>query len=429
MRRDGVALVAAVLVLAGCGGTTSTDPLGSAVPVPPASESPVVSPSPSDSPPPMADANRPTYYLLPRSCTKDDGVHVVSAAADGATGHYLNRWRIKSRTPCTLNGTPRVALFEANGQRAVTHKAKYFDGGRRPHPVAIGPAKSVRVAISTYRCDVTHNPPSLTTARFDFAPNGRREDSDATVTAKLKLPTPYCPQEYPEDVGVAPIGSLDFKPHAIYVASMKSSYDPWDMATWGSADIDGDGTMDTVILEPPVHRGGDYGRMAVDLNRQVFGPGKVKSSNTYVPFRFMPGTRLQALPDLNGDGRAEIVIASPSDPAGVGYYNGVTNSLVYTLAGRRIQKVGGKHLFRLSVWARGDQAKAVACHGDEFTEVYVNIDYQPTRIVRTTYHLEGATPVRVSRTVSTSSQNSYDLLSTNRSECPGMGADGWAASD
>lgn len=420
MRRP-VGLVAAALVLSGCGGSTPS--AAPSLPAPEPSRHQVVpestpSPLPSETPPPPASTK---LVLLPHSCTAADGVQVVSRHFEGATGHGLSSWEIESRTPCTLDGTPRVALFEADGTRAVTHKAPYFMGGGTPHPVAIGPGKATMVAISTFRCDVTRNPPLLTTARFDF---GRGAATDAVVTAHLAGGAPYCPKEYPEDVGVAAIGSQDERPPGPYAVNMRSSFDPGRHPTWGAADLDGDGKPDRVVLwTTRIERGRPFARMTVHLSSE----DRTVRTKVQLDGR----VRLQALSDLNGDGRAEILIGYPLRGPGRSYGERVSDAAVFTVVGHRVAMVGGAKPFGLSfsVGMR-KRAAGVVCQGDEIVQALAARRRDGRYdVVHTTYRIRGADSAETDETAVTQALTPAELAALGRSECPGMGADGWAASD
>jgi len=427
-----VATLLALAALAACGSSTPSEPASHSVtPLTPSTSAPV-SPSPTATPSTSAD----DITLLPRSCTKADGIYVASTLRNGAGGVSYDYWRLKSHADCTLDGVPGVTLYDASGKR-VPAKVSGYSGwfgykNVRSEPTLVGPSQSATIQIAKYRCDTTANPTEMTSATFTL-PLGPGAQGDAgTIHVKLSQSLPYCPgDEGNQDVHVAPVG-YSGEPPSPYAVNLHSDFDPGDGSTWGSTDIDGDGLADTVILR-------STGRAHAMLEIE-FGDGK-RSENE---LGFRPA-RLQGFTDLNGDGVPEVLVASTTDGADAGYTFGSSESTVVELVpGDKsepmavVTKRGGPWMPYIATNGRGDLWSALQCHGEDVTEVKALLtgggryDAEGTntyKVTRTTWHLDGGKATKLGTSTKTERLASRQYGRTwlpVASSCPGIGADGWA---
>jgi hypothetical protein len=441
--------LAAALVLSGCGGSTpSSTPTPSSSPSPTESVPPPTSTSPSPSPSKQSSSPAPAgdseLELLPPSCTTKDDVHIVSSSRNGAGGTSYDYWRLKADHNCTLEGVPKVALYDSSGARVPAAVAGYsgWFGYKnvRSWPTEVGPQKTAQIQIAKYRCDTTPHPRMMTSATFTL-PLGRGAVGDAgVVRAKLSFPLPYCPHdEGNQQVHVAPVGFRDGTEPEPYAVSMHSSFDPGTAPTWGRADLDGDGLADTVIVRPNPKGG----HAMVDVE---FGDGTGSQNELALG----EPIRLQALSDLNGDGVPEILVGTTAEGVESGYAFGSSGSYVLqvTPADKGVpvsvvkRKGGRPWMPSISNYGRGDLWAALQCRDDDVTQVTALLagagpfDLTGTNaydVTRTTWHVEGATAVKVSTTKSDGVRLTSTMVdgawTPIVSDCPGMSSTGWAAND
>ena len=413
--------------LAACGSSTPSDPPSHNVtPLAPTTSAPVTA-----SPTPTTTPTTGHLTLLPPSCTKADGIYVASTLRNGAGGVSYDYWRLKSRTSCTLNGVPSVTLYDGSGEQ-VPAKVSGYSGwfgykDVQAEPTVLGPTRSATIQIAKYRCDTTPDAPEMTAADFTLPLGPEARSHAGKIHVKLSLPLLYCPHdEGNQDVHVAPLGYTNEPAHP-YAVNLRSVFDPGDAATWGAADMDGDGADDVVIVRPRQMKTS----VVIDY-----------ADGTAAATAIIGGmTRLQALSDLNGDGTPEILLASTASPSESGYAFGDSGALVLQLVDGRLALVdnGKPQQWQLtfSTDGRGDLWAGVRCRGEDVVQVSALVtgsyDTSGTNaydVTRTTWHIEDAKVTKVSSTKSKGvrlpSKVADGVAMPVQSSCPGMGANGWA---
>ena len=379
-------------------------------------------PSPSIGPSPLLGPLK----LLPPSCTAADHIRLGKVRGNGAGGDLFTEWPLLTDHPCTLYGYPSVKLLEASGEAAALryHDQWPWFGGEANapiEPVVVNDTTALTIEdvhkttihagafidIEKYRCDTTRHPKALTKAEITLPIPGARPLVGRT---HYELCDPG--DDGSQVVEVSPV-QTNAKP-APYAVNLRSSFSPYpwpyDTPTWGTADVDGDGRPDTVVLHP----GKRYkpGLLVVHL-----ASGKTLQATT----EFSQPLRLQALSDLNDDGHAEILVSTTTLGAD---YHGVfadADAEVFTVVGGRLEPVmRGKRPWRLdfSPVDEGGGENGVRCQGHTVTQVTVD-----AQLTRTTFRIEGDRAVRVGRTTSRATGDGQQYAT---SSCPGMSSDGWA---
>ncbi len=400
MRRLPLPLV--LLLLAGCGSATP-----SSAPTPTVSGStratPGSEPTIHSSPPVHLT---PAVSLMPPSCTASDGLRLAGRSGEGAGSTRFAVWKLTSGTNCTLYGRPRVALLGPKGHDLHYSTVRWSWPRTAPHPVLVGPNLYATVSIAFGRCD----------------------DAGARRTSRVRMTLPgvgivlhgrssadYCPDVYPPWLAVAPYGTWQLdgteRPmRSSYAVNLRSSFSPGTHPTWGRADVDGDGKADTVIVS-------DYGRLTVDLAN-----GRVLTTRDGLT----NPARLQALTDLNGDGRPEILVAGTTIGADRGYAFGGASSTAFAVVDGRLQAAGGKEPLQFDFYeGHGDFYAGVVCGGDTVTQVSVLAESStPLTVKRTTWRIAGAKATQLSSQTTGETGDPMTLVS---SDCPGMDRYGWAS--
>lgn len=326
---------------------------------------------------------------------------------DGATGHHFSWWRIALTEdgPCTLYGHPGIAVFDRRGHRIPL--TVVADG--RKAPLVITERRPGTVYTDRYRCDIHQLPTRSATARIRLPGVDRRFQ----VAAPWGFPVCGADDDsHSVMVGWrGPGAPRRVRPYAV---SMFDHHPPrFPFTSWGRADLDGDGDRDLVVV----------GRRW--LSARVRG----RTLTTTLPRQ--PGRRLQGLPDLDGDGHAEILIAS-GDAGWPAYRFGASTADVARLDGHRLTVLRPHHPL---AFLRGteDDFSGVQCgrRGFDFTYLAHSPGDPQSRLAVTTYRIDGERLV-AERTVrstieSADAQAVSRAISAATTRCPGLDADGWAA--
>lgn len=268
---------------------------------------------------------------------------------------------------------------------------------RIARPVAVGP-RGTLLAIDKFRCDSGARSQSVR-ARVTLPQTG----DSFVVTARMDLCDPA--QDGPNDVGVAPIGAVGeqswpIHPYAVHVGS---TFEPAGHATWGRADMDGDGRRDLVIA----HRDGTL---------------EVRTAARILALKLPRDMtrRIQGFGDLNGDGHPEVLLASTALGAGRGYVltDGVVQAV--TLEQGRLRLIGGpRWMLRLGA-GHGDYFAGFTCAHGTVTQAWLLLDapYGTThtfRVHRTIWQVSGTQVHRLRRRTTIEMGDPEQLT---RTRCP-----------
>lgn len=183
--------------------------------------------------------------------------------------------------------------------------------------------------------------------------------------------------------------------------------------TYGRADVDDDGRADLVTVSTS-------GQVTVTVARRDRVVTRVRPD---------PSLRLQALPDLFGDGRHEILLAiSAAGCCGYRLVEAETLTLEYRSGALHLLRLASGRPFRMRFSAgRGDVFAGVRCRARQLTQLRVRL-LGPARLraTRTVYVRRAATMTRAAR-VSRTERGGFDrAVSQTRTSCAGLDPDGWA---
>ena len=93
----------------------------------------------------------------PRPCRAAELVLQLGPQVGEATGQHSLTLRLVnlSRSPCSLDGYPRVLLLDATGALpfAITHHGDEMVTSRPPRRLVVEPARAAFVLLNHYRCD------------------------------------------------------------------------------------------------------------------------------------------------------------------------------------------------------------------------------------------------------------------------------------
>jgi hypothetical protein len=188
---------------------------------------------------------------------------------------------------------------------------------------------------------------------------------------------------------------------------------PHGLVTYGRGDLDGDGDQELVIVNAS-------GRVTVGQH-----PGRRVS----VRIPPDPSVRLQALPDLFGDGRDEILVSQST--AGCCDYRSVdSRSLVlrYQGEGLHLLHLQSGRVFVLAFSSgRGDVFYGVECLASRLRHVTVWMaGAHRLKVTSALYRLGDGTVIRVGRAIHRQAGGWLRARALTRSSCPGLRYDGWA---
>ena len=184
--------------------------------------------------------------------------------------------------------------------------------------------------------------------------------------------------------------------------------------TTGSADIDGNGKRDTVEVDT-------RGLISVHLAHADSARARVSSD---------PSLRLQALPDLDGDGDREVLLAWSAAPCcGYRFTDSTTQVLQYEDGRLQVVRQDGDRPLTLAFGSgRGDVYAGVRCK-PRHRLVQKEAVLRPggrLRISATTYRLMHRTAVWQGRRQWQVQNGWREASKVTASSCVGMASDGWA---
>ena len=196
--------------------------------------------------------------------------------------------------------------------------------------------------------------------------------------------------------------------------NMHSDHRPRGPITYGRGDIDGDGRPNMVIVDYRTH-------IAV---------ARVGDRYLWVLIPADASTRLQAVPDLWGDGRHEILVAR-STTGCCGYRSTDSQALVLGYRGGRLallRRPDGRVFTLAFSLGREDVFAGVRCRGPELSQRTVTqARRHQLRVTETDYRVVGTVVRLVRQTTSVKRGSNWQRATAlSSSSCPGMSKYGWA---
>ncbi len=195
---------------------------------------------------------------------------------------------------------------------------------------------------------------------------------------------------------------------------MHSPREPRGPVTYGHGDVNGDGSPDLVAVNTD-------GRIWARL-------GGGRQLRAGVPAS--ASLRLQALADLFGGGRADIMVASSAAGCCRSYQLLDASSVVLIYRHQRLKLLhypSGRLFVLLFNTGRGDAFAGIRCSGHQLTQTTVFLAASKRlSVTASTYRLTRNTVTRRELSTRTVSGSERQALALTTTKCPGMNRYGWA---
>lgn len=344
--------------------------------------------------------------LLPPGCAPGQ-LRLGRRLHDGGAGEIYTfvALRLVRGPACTLWGTPTVRLTAADGSPAPETYLRRWLWPQHIRPVAVSRQRPQYVALETTRCDAT--PTSYTRMLSVVLPQG-------AGTVAGVVPIGYCGlRQRPNRVYVAALGTWSVRrrpaPRDVAV-SMHSRFSARGLATWGRADLAGNGHSDLVLVRPGLVTARVGGRL---LRVRVPRAGN---------------DELQGLADLTGDARPDILVGVTALGCSAGYRYCASGATVVSLLDGRLRIV--RFPADRPQWddGQGDLFEGWVCRSGGPTEIDLALTGASTyELNRTRYVVSGLRARRAARTTQSGSGATPRLLRLTRTRCAGLDRWGWAA--
>jgi Domain of unknown function (DUF4232) len=424
-------LVTAVLLQAGCSAASSDPPLRASLspvaagPSPAASRSAQrVEPAPSPSP--------ERLRLIPLECRYADLRIGAGPWTDAATGERSMVFAVRNvgSTPCALFGYPRLRLLAKDGDLLpfkFMHGSPYTRGGQ-PVVQIVRSGLAAYFKVGKYRCDLG-NVEMAVTARIRLAYVG----GSFVVPARDRRggrPFGWCGDDLAgPEVGVSPIrpdvastGYGNYNTGVVGAVDMRGRLSPFlasfgpghQAASYGRGDVNGDGRPDLLVV-----------RTSGLVTAGVSGVGR-----RTVRLRPDSTLRLQAITDLTGSGRDDVLVSATAAGCCGGYENTSSTSQVIRFRHDRLATVrlpSGHALDLTFGEGRGDLFAGVRCHTGALDQVSLLLT-GPTSgtldVVRHTFDQFKATSHPVEHRTLHGTLDALAAAAVTR--CDGMTTSGWA---
>lgn len=316
---------------------------------------------------------------------------------DPMTGEMALNYAVRNTgsRACTLMGHPRVRLLDARGVAMPFHyrrRSEYIHA-RRPLPYVVRPGHRVFFLVAKYRCDVKTLGEAVTArVRLPLV------DGVFTVPARGDAGVAHIAlcgkHDPPQNVGVSPIGASDsgmdtpgnlIRPATRPALSMHALLGLPRRPSYGRGDLNGDGRADLVVVRP----GGLVTARVSGLGRRSV---RVPADHTL---------RLQALSALSGDGRDVAVVATTTSGAGGGHTLPDSRSTVLALTHgrlRAVRRADGRTFSLEFDQGRGDLYAGVRCDDATLRQVSVlQTGERSLKVTTTRFRLSGDTVIRTSK--------------------------------
>lgn len=401
--------------------------MSTATALPPGLDSPASPTYPDDTPASPATHRRP-WRLLPPDCRGDDLAVGLGPPLDSMTGQQVVVLSVENSgdASCWLGGYPSVRLVDGRNRSMGFHvrPGGPYVGTVPPGHVVLQRGGSAYVKVSKYRCDIsTVAVAAAARIRLPGASSGQvvrlRQRGNSAISLCGR-------QDPPQVVGVSPvrasIQALDpmRSAHDHAAVEMHSRLDPRILparphapatATYGPADLNGDDVRDLVIV-----------RSTGLVSARVSGLGRLTTR--------VPGDstlRLQALPDLTGRGRADILLGLTAAGSSGAYVLPDTRSFVLRLVHGRLHQVmwatGRPATLEFGV-GRGDLYAGIRCGQGAVRQVLALRGTFRARVTEVDVRISGVTATR--HRVDTRSSPLAVGVREAGTRCAAMTSQGWA---
>jgi hypothetical protein len=275
-------------------------------------------------------------------------------------------------TPCALFGYPRLRLLAKDGGLlpfTFVHGSPYTRGGQ-PAVQVVRPGRAAYFKVGKYRCDLG--------------------DVEVAATARIRLvyvtgsfvvparnrqggrPFGWCGDDLAgREVGVSPVrpdvastGYGDHNTGVVGAVNMRGRLSPFlasfgprhEAASYGRGDINGDGRPDLLVV-----------RTSGLVTARISGVGR-----RTVRLRPDSTLRLQAIIDLTGTGRADVLVSTTAAGCCGGYENtsSVSQVIRFRHNGLATVRLPSGHALELTFGeGRGDLFAGVRCHAGALDQV------------------------------------------------------------